>query len=192
MTALFHRISLSILVLLALFALACGGALSNKLLGRWVVDWEKTAESLELPKEQTGTAPDPKAAVGMMKTLMGELTMEFQPGKLTVAVGGKRQEATWQVKSEEGNKLVITTTAQANKGKSQDIEVEFSGDTLRVGMGKQRLVLKRAKGAAADAAKPPESAKEPTTEPASETGTDAAPKVQAEPVPAAAPAGPNK
>jgi hypothetical protein len=126
-----------------------------------VVDWEKTAEGIELPKEATGTTPDPKAAVGMMKTLMGELSMEFQPGKLTIAVGGKRQEATWQVKTEEGNKLVITTTSEANKGKSQDIEVELSGDTLRVGMGKQRLVLKRAKSAAADPAKPAEAAPDP-------------------------------
>lgn len=152
---------------------ACSKQPADRLQGRWVVDLEKTAATLELPADATPAA-DPKNAVGMMRSVFGEIHLEFTPDQLVLTTRGVPQRATWRIKQQEGNSLVLTTTVPDKPGHSRDLNVDLDGDLLKLGLGKQRLVFRRAKGPAPEptpAAQSAAPALPPTTPPA-----DAAPE----------------
>lgn len=161
--SLWWRIRLvAVLGVLWLIAAACGKQPADRLQGRWAVDLEKTAASLTLPGDATSTT-DPKDAIGMMRGIFGDIQLEITADQLIMTTRGVPQRASWQVKQQEGNSLVITTSAAEKPGHSRDLNVELEGDLLKLGMGKQRLVFRRAKGPAPE---PPPASPEKPADPA--------------------------
>lgn len=154
---------------------ACSRQPADRLHGRWVVDLEKTAAALQLPADASPTT-DLKGAAGMMRGMLGEIHLEFTPEQLVLTTRGVPQRASWRIKQHEGNQLVLTTSIANQPAHSRDLNVELDGDLLRMGLGKQRLVFRRAKGPAPEPAPASPGAAAPALPSASPTAaSDAAP-----------------
>lgn len=153
---------------------ACSKQPAERLQGRWVVDLEKTAATLELPADATAAA-DPKHAAGMMRSVFGEIQLEFMPDQLVLTTRGVPQRATWRIKQQEGNTLVLTTSIPDKPGHSRDLNVDLDGDQLRLGLGKQRLVFRRAKGPAPEPTPAGQGTAAPVLPPATPVQADASP-----------------
>lgn len=131
------RMFARILLTLALFVFVACGVPSDKLIGKWGLDVEKFAELEEiqnLPEDQR------KIALGMTKGLLVGVTLEFTADKVIGGYMGKKEEAPYNVKSQEGDKVVIEFTKD---GKTRTMNCEFKGETLILGDGEMIFAFNR-------------------------------------------------
>jgi hypothetical protein len=129
----FTALALAMVALLT----ACGGKASDKLIGKWTIDVDKMGEMEDIKK-----LPDDqkKAAMEMAKGMASSMTFEFTKEKILLDAMGQKKEGPYKVKSEAGDKVVIEGTMD---GKTETMNVEFKGDGMIMGDGKQTFPLKR-------------------------------------------------
>lgn len=133
--------------LIASFILLGGLALSacskpeDKIVGTWAFDTDATIAGDErlkaMPEDQR------KMATEMAQKMFQDASFEFsKDGKMTMNAAGKKEEATYSVKSAEGNKVVLN--AKGKDGKDEEITVDTSaGDKLVLSMKDQKIYLKK-------------------------------------------------
>jgi len=119
----------------------CFDSNEKRLLGTWTLDVESLKELDDFKKMSVEEQQ-------LMLQLFGSMDMEltFTSDKLLfeAAVFGQRQsdEATYEVKSADGDRFVLSTTN--SKGKTEEVTAEFKGDTLVIDMGdRKKFALKR-------------------------------------------------
>lgn len=122
---------------MALFVFVACGKPSDKLIGKWGLDVEKLSELEEIKKMPEDQR---KMALEMAKGMLVAATFEFTADKMIKDGMGKKEEASYKVKSQEGDKVVIETTKE---GKTETMNCEFKGETLIINNDKITLTLKR-------------------------------------------------
>jgi hypothetical protein len=101
----------------------------DKLQGEWGIDVDKMIELDPKAQEQLKANPGMK---DMMVKMMGSAKFTITKDSLTASLMGKDEKATYTVKSQEGNKVVIETTEKADddKEKVEIITATFVNDNL--------------------------------------------------------------
>ncbi len=117
----------------------CGGG-GTSLIGTWVLDvkaLEEFDEFKNLPDEQR------KMAEAMMAMIELELTFTTDTVLFNAKMGGEEQkeEASYEIKSQTGNKMVLEATDK--DGKVEMINAEIKGDLLFLSKDNQKFALRR-------------------------------------------------
>ena len=120
--------NLMLVILSALvFSFGCSDSAEDRLQGTWQLDKSAMKEN-----DQYKNAPDiQKAAMDKMFEMM-KMEMTFDDGKMTGSYGSVGQEekmnATYEVKSEDGDKLVLESTEEG--GKTETVTCWVTDDKL--------------------------------------------------------------
>lgn len=141
-----QSVRIAITVLVAAFlvtTMGCSKKPAEALVGKWAVDVDSLAEMDEfknMPEEER------KAALEMAKGFMSSMSVEFTADKAIMEMMGKKEEASYTVKSSEGDKLVIEMVeTKDGKEEKREVTVEMKGsDKVVLHMGeKEKFPLKR-------------------------------------------------
>lgn len=129
---------LASLILFGSLALSGCSKPEDKLVGTWGIDLDATMANDEklkaMPPEQQKMAKD--MAAGLFKDTNFEFTKD---GKMKANFAGKQEEATYAVKSSEGDKFVLSTKDKS--GKDQDVTVEVHDKQMTITTNGQKLIL---------------------------------------------------
>lgn len=133
-----HRLAL--VTLLAAGLAGCFDSPEEKLLGTWVLDiasFEELDEYKRMPEEQK------ELAMGMLESMHMEITFTKDTIRADMEVFGQKKSDSkaYEVKSADGNRLVLS--AKDDNGKMRDVPVEIRGDVMFFDLGKGKVALKR-------------------------------------------------
>lgn len=109
---------------------ACSKSPAEKIVGSWSVDVDALAQTEEfknMPEDKR------KMALEMAKGMMSQMTFEITKDKIKTSMMGKTMEATYTVKSTDGDKITLLTKEikDGKEGKEEEVTMVASSGSNR-------------------------------------------------------------